>query len=136
MTDTALDYLLLAYGLDPDTYEVNNNLGNAYTKKQLYDKAVEHYKKAVSAAPRDSVVRTNLARAYVSAGQLENARSVYQEVIKLDDKAWDAYFEGGQTCISLNDSAGAKAFLEALLSKNPSYSKAPQAQTMLDGISG
>ena len=36
----------------------------------------------------------------------------------------------------INDSAGAKAFLEALLSKNPSYSKAPQAQTMLDGISG
>jgi tetratricopeptide (TPR) repeat protein len=41
--------------------KVNNNLGNIYLKKELYDQAIEYFTRALEAEEDDPLIRYNLA---------------------------------------------------------------------------
>lgn len=132
--DDALNQLNAAYNIEKDNFEVNNNLGKAYGLKGLFDKAVDHYAKAVSKNPKDATVRANLASAYISAGLTEKARDTYIDLLKIDGQRWDAYYELGKLYISLGDKAAAKSVLSDLLKKKPDYPQAGDIQSLLDTL--
>ena len=92
-----------------------------------------YYEKALSIQPRDGTVRLNLARAYVQAEKTPEAVAAYVELIKIDGKAWDAWYELGRLQTSI-DPVAAKKTLSDLLSKNPDYPGKAEVKKILSGL--
>ncbi|MBP7095380.1 MAG: tetratricopeptide repeat protein [Spirochaetia bacterium] len=135
LVDKAMTVLLEAYNIDQKSLEANNNLGNVYGKKEIWDRSVFHYELAKALAPKDATVRLNLARAYVSWAKLGEARKEYEDLVKLAPaEPWEARHELGTVLIQLGEKAAAKAVLEELLAKNPGYAKAAEVRTALSGL--
>ncbi|MBN1242599.1 MAG: tetratricopeptide repeat protein [Spirochaetales bacterium] len=135
LVDKAMTVLLEAYNIDQKSFEANNNLGNVYGRKEIWDRSVFHYELAKALAPKDATVRLNLARAYVSWAKLAEARKAYEDLVKLaPGEPWEARHELGTVLIQLGEKAAAKAVLEELLAKNPGYAKAAEVRTALSGL--
>jgi tetratricopeptide (TPR) repeat protein len=127
----ALSYLMEAYRAEPNSFEVNNNLGNVHARMENWDAAVERYKAALSRQSANVTVRMNLARAYVKSGNLPLAKEAYLEVLKLAPANYDALFELGKACASMGDATAAKQYLASLLEKSPSYSGRAEVEKLL-----
>ena len=84
--------------------------------------------------PKDADVKANLATAYISANLNEKARDTYIELLKMDPKRWNAYFELGKLYISLGDKTSAKSALQDLLKKKPDYEKANEVYALLNTL--
>jgi tetratricopeptide (TPR) repeat protein len=121
--DMALKLFTQAYDQDKNSFEVNNNMGSAYLKKQDYKNAVFYFQNALRLDPGNNVVRSNLAQTFAGDGQYDNAKTTYLELIKLDNNNWDAYVELAKVCMSLNDNTSAEKYLLYVQSKQPAYRK-------------
>lgn len=89
----------LALDKDPENPFYNNSLGYAFAKAELYDDAIEHYKKAISINPDPewtSIVCQALGSIYAgNKGNIEAAVSTYQAGIILDPQNYDLYIALG-----------------------------------------
>ncbi len=121
--DTALAFFLDAYKTSPN-FELENNLGSAYLVKKDYSNAITYFQNAIKKSPRDNTVRFNLAQAYSGAGDFNNAKTTYLEILNSDTSNWDTYIEVAKVFIALKDTANAEAYLKILQQKNPTYKKA------------
>lgn len=121
--DTALTFFLDAYKSNP-SFELENNLGSAYLVKKDYDNAITYFQNAIKKSPKDNTVRFNLAQAYSGAGDFNNAKTTYLEILNADTSNWDTYIEVAKVFIALKDTANAEAYLKILQQKNPTYKKA------------
>ncbi len=70
---------------------------------------------------KNEVVHMNLAAAYASAGEYENARKSYESILLTNPKNYEAYLEIAKVCIALKDNEGAKKYLSTLKEKDSSY---------------
>ena len=131
--DTAITLLLDAYARENNNFEANNNLGNAYKMKGDYKNAIEYYCNALKIQPRDTVVKENLAKAYVACEQWANAKSVYEDVIKANTENYDAFFDLAKVCISLNENSEAEKYLVYIQEKNPSF-KSEEVKALLQSV--
>lgn len=132
-TDNAIKLLNVAYKIDPNNFEVNNSLGNAYLKKKEYNSAITYLQAALVIDSKKNVARSNLAKAFASAGQYDNAKVTYQEVIKREKKDWDSYIELAKVCITLKDNTEAEGYLLYVQKNNPEY-RADEVKNLLDSI--
>lgn len=121
--DTALAFFLDAYKTSP-SFELENNLGSAYLVKKDYSNAITYFQNAIKKSPRDNTVRFNLAQAYSGAGDFNNAKTTYLEILNSDTSNWDTYIEVAKVYMALKDTANAEAYLKILQQKNPTYKKA------------
>ena len=121
--DTALAFFSDAYATNP-SFELENNLGSAYLMKKDYPNAITYFQNAIRKSPRDNAVRFNLAQAYSGAGDFDNAKTTYLEILNSDTSNWDVYIEVAKVFIALKDTANAEAYLKILQQKNPTYKKA------------
>jgi tetratricopeptide (TPR) repeat protein len=64
--------------------KVHINLGNAYKKQNLIDKAIQHYKTAIKINPNISIAHYNLGNVYYSQGLVDKAIQHYKTAIKID----------------------------------------------------
>ena len=89
----------LAVDEKPDNPFYNNSLAYAYSKAELYDDAIEHYKKAIELNPDNewtSIVCQALGSIYGEIqGNMEAAIATYQAGIILDPKNYDIYLALG-----------------------------------------
>ncbi|MCX7941037.1 MAG: tetratricopeptide repeat protein, partial [Endomicrobia bacterium] len=69
---------------NPNSVAANNNFAMAAAERGEIDKAILHYKKAISLDNTFPQPRHNLARIYVSLGQFEKAIQEYKEALKID----------------------------------------------------
>ncbi|MCK5675103.1 MAG: tetratricopeptide repeat protein, partial [Spirochaetales bacterium] len=129
--DIALEYLLKAYQLDSGSLEVNNNLGNVYLHSDLYTDSISHYKKAILKKPNATLMRYNLALAYIEIDEKDSAVLTLNQLIKIDPSFWDAYYTLGKLMYSGNDIENAKTIFKALLDKNPDYDKRSEIENLL-----
>ena len=83
---------------------------------------------------KNNEVRSNLAQAFASDSQFDNAKTTYLEVLKQDQSDWNAYVELGKVCMALNDNASAEKYLIYVQSKNPEFRKA-EVESLLASIS-
>lgn len=121
--DAALSFYLDAYNTSP-SFELENNLGSAYLTKKDYPNAITYFQNAIKKNPKDNTVRFNLAQAYSGAGDFDNAKTTYLEILNADTSSWDTYIEVAKVFIALKDTANAEAYLKILQQKNPTYKKA------------
>ena len=131
MFPEARNLLLDARQWEPSSFEVNNNLGDVYTKMEEWNSSIEYLEIAMSLDSSDLTVRTNLANAFVQSGKLSQAVDAYREVIRLSPTNWDAMFQLGKTYVSLGDSAQARRTLQDLIARNPSYSSRAEVERIL-----
>ncbi len=61
-----------------------NECGIQLRKHELYDEAIEYYKKALKVAPKDENLCFNLARAFFEKGDLEEARECIYKAISIN----------------------------------------------------
>lgn len=119
--DMALALFRQVYNQNSGSFDANNNLGSAYYAKKDYKNAIQFYQNALRIEPTNNTVRQNLAKAYASDSQYDNAKATYIELIRRDGKNWDAYIDMANVCIQLGDNASARTYLTTLRSQQPNY---------------
>ncbi len=67
------------------------NLGNAYVALELYEDAVEQYRRAIQLEPNDSGLHYNLGVAYANLEYYEDAAGEYLAAIELDGRNASAH---------------------------------------------
>jgi len=77
-------------------------LGHVYLKKEMFDKAIEEFKKAIESYPNDVEIHTNLGAAYSNKGMLDEAISEYRKVLAIDPNYAEAHFNLGDALNSLS----------------------------------
>ena len=132
--DLAEEVLKAAYKTDSKNFEVNTNLGKLYSSIANYPLSVLHFSKASDFAPNDITEKQNLATAYVSNKQNAEAASVYEEIIKLQAKNWDARYELAKLYLSLGRKEEAKPMLHYIVDKNPNYKEINTIKKILSAM--
>lgn len=103
----------------PENPFYNNSLAYAYSKAELYEDAIEHYKKAIATNPDTewtSIVCQALGSIYAEVtGNIEAAVATYQAGIILDAKNYDLYLSLGDVHMAAYDLDKAiKAYCDAI----------------------
>jgi tetratricopeptide (TPR) repeat protein len=129
--DKALEHLLKAYQLDSESLAVNNNLGNVYLHSELYTDSIIHYKKAITKKPNATLMRYNLALAYIEIDDKDSGVFTLTQLIKIDASYWDAYYTLGKLMYTNNDIDNAREIFKKLLDKNPDYEKKAEIESLL-----
>jgi len=67
----------------PKSFRAHYNFGNVYSRKGLYNQAVDEYKKALQIRPNSSKAYNNLGFVYSKMGFLEKAIDEYQKAVHI-----------------------------------------------------
>ncbi|MFO7964193.1 MAG: tetratricopeptide repeat protein [Desulfobacterales bacterium] len=119
----ALKELLEAEKLAPNDPVIHNYLGITYKNKQMPEKAIEHFNKALQLNPEYSIARNNLGTVYLDKGQYDTAidhfKSVANDILymtphyPLANLGWASYKKG--------DYATAKSYFTQALDIQPEF---------------
>lgn len=82
--DDAIRHLEKAAALDPDGGAVQANLAAAYWRNDNLDKAAEAYRRAIGRIPDAMPIRIDLGKVLIAAGKPDEARAVFEEILRLD----------------------------------------------------
>ena len=80
--------------LAPDSSAVQTNQGNLYFLREDYARAIDNYARATELDGEDGGIWVNLSMAQYKAGDLKQAKTSYQQAVKLDaalQKEYEAY---------------------------------------------
>lgn len=69
--------------IDPEDYQIRNNLGVVYAQLRLLDEAIEEFKKVLEQKPDYTTAWLNLGSAYGDAGKVDDAIKCYEKAIEL-----------------------------------------------------
>ncbi len=100
------------------------NLGNAYTEKGQFSKAVEAYKKGLAINPNHPAMLANLGVALYQLGRFSEAQEQFKKALKLNpDDAATTYLLGA-TYLQLGDQQKAEAEFKKALAIDPTLPEA------------
>lgn len=74
----------------PSSAQNHNNLGDVYSRRKDYAKAVEEFKTAIAINPRYADAYHNLGNAYLSLGKLNEAENSYYKALEFNPKLWQS----------------------------------------------
>ncbi|MFP4058539.1 MAG: TPR end-of-group domain-containing protein [Candidatus Brocadiia bacterium] len=84
--DPGLEALLEAgaktEGLERYTVAVHIHLGNSYLERKEFEKALQHYRRALEAEPDDSIAHYNVACVYAQTKELEKALDALERAVE------------------------------------------------------
>lgn len=137
-TPMAIRELQFAYQLNPEDPVTIHWLGEAYRRRGLLDKALEHFLMAVERMPNDPDLRLNLAGLYVQLKRYPEA--IESSQILIDDPTfaapWKAYTNRGWAELQLGHTEQARKSFEEALAYQPSYWPARLNLGILDSQEG
>lgn len=81
--------------IDPDDYQIRNNLGVEYAKLKLLDEAIAEFKKVLEKKPDYNTAWLNLGSAYGDMGNIDEAIKCYQKAVELNPTYAKAYMNLG-----------------------------------------
>ncbi len=84
MFEVAIRYLVLAYNLEPDSLNVNFELGYCYESVGSFNKSIKHYNEYLDVNPFSSSVWYNLGIVYTRIGDFEKAIEAYDYALAID----------------------------------------------------
>lgn len=73
--------------LDPEFADAHNNLGVMYCQQANHKRALEHFKKAVSLEPKNSLFVDNYAKLCESIGMIDKAENLYSNFSGVHNKS-------------------------------------------------
>ena len=91
--------------------------------KKEFKEAITYFQNALKIDSKNNEVRSNLAQAFASDQQFDNAKTTYLELLKLDSSNWNAFLELSKVCLAMGDSAGAEKYLVTIQEKAPDFRK-------------
>lgn len=107
---------------------VNSNqyfdLGNYYSQRGQFGKAVEYYRKALLITPHSDIVNNNLATALKDQGLLDEAMVYYEKALQINPDYVPAYGNLGNALRDRGRLDDAEACYRKALQINPDYSPA------------
>ncbi len=123
--DPSMDLKMLnkALAIEPNSFEINNNMGNAYRELKDYKNAIICYQKAIKIDANNAEAKKNLAKVYASDAQYDNASVLYLDILKANNKDWDSAIELAKVYIANNSMTDAEKYLIYVQSKAPDYRK-------------
>jgi Flp pilus assembly protein TadD len=103
----------------PESFEVHELLGLAYSAQSQDARATEHLEKAVRLKPDSAPARTNLATNFMRRGELGSAESEFQKAVDLEPRNFDANHNLGEFYIQSGKLAEAAPFLRKAQQAKP-----------------
>ncbi len=79
----------------PSSPNTHNNMGDVYSRRKQYDKAIEEFTLATQIKPNYADAYHNLANTYQSIGDAENAIKNYKLAIKYNPNIWQSHVNIG-----------------------------------------
>ena len=137
-TPMAIRELQYSYELNPDDYVTVNWLGEAYRRRGLLNKALEHFLIARELAPEDPALLLNMTGLYIQLKRFPEAIELSQ--ILIDEPTfnwpWQAYTNRGWAELQLGHTDEARASFEEALAFRPTYWPARLNLGILDNQQG
>ena len=138
----SIDFYKKAYGLDPESEQIREQLAEIYFQSQHIRDAVTEAQSLIQKDPNNLSARRLLARIYVrslgdfneTAGQsdtVKNALEQYREILRLDPDDSDAALWLARLYHTQNDSVNSEAVLRQLLMREPDNENAVEQLTQL-----
>jgi tetratricopeptide (TPR) repeat protein len=84
----------------PQNPRAHTILGKIYTRKGLWDEALQEYKEALNLRPFDPILHNNLAMGYLDKNMIPEAKDHLQQALFMDPNLSEAYYNIG-TVLSL-----------------------------------
>jgi tetratricopeptide (TPR) repeat protein len=103
----------------PESFEVHELLGLAYSAQSQDAKASPHLEKAVRLKPDSASARMNLAINLVRLGKLQPAEEEFKKALELEPKNYDANHNLGELYVRAGKVAEATPYLERAQRINP-----------------
>jgi tetratricopeptide (TPR) repeat protein len=103
----------------PNSFEIHELLGLAYSAQSQDARASEHLEQAVRLNPDSAAARTNLGTNFVRLGKLASAEAQFKKAIELDPGNFDANHNLGELYVSDGRIAQARPLLEKAQGINP-----------------
>jgi len=103
----------------PESFEVHELLGLAYSAQAKEATATVHLDKAVRLKPNSAAARTNLALNLARTGKLEQAQEQFRKAVELEPRSYDANHDLGEMYIQAGKVPTAIPFLEQAQRVNP-----------------
>jgi len=88
---------------EPKNYEAYFNLGVAYLNKNMIEKSIESYKKAISIKPDFAEAHNNLGILYYSQGKLDEAITELESAVKYNSNLAEAFNYLGMAYLGKGD---------------------------------
>ena len=104
----------------PQSFEVQELLGMAYSAESQDAKANEHLERAVRLKPDLAAARTNLAANLARLGKSERAEAEFKAALRLEPHSFDANHNLGEFYVQLGKISEAVPFLERAQKIRPS----------------
>jgi hypothetical protein len=108
--------------LEPESFDLQNNLGVELFRQGKHDEALVHFEKSVELEPSWSISLNNLAVAYENKGEVQKARTLYERSIKAGDY-YLAYENLASLILRQDGPQKALEFLDSALAKLPNNEK-------------
>jgi hypothetical protein len=108
-----------ALAMDPNDLQANIGMGNLLFDSNQFDRAIEHYTKALDKDPKNADVRVDRAIAYHSMGQDPKAKEEILRVTREHPEHRNAWLNLGVVSIALGDRETAIRAWERYLELDP-----------------
>lgn len=127
----AVEKLNQALALEPAQPVVLGQIANCYDLAGDADKAIDAYKKAIEASPKDGALRTNLGTLYHKKGMVDDAQKVFQEAAAVDPLRADVNnYNVGVLMLNSNKMDEALDAFNKCIDANPKYAAAYYQKSM------
>ncbi len=103
----------------PESFEVHEMLGLAYSAQSQDPRATAHLEKAVRLKPNSAAARTNLAMNLARSGKSDLAEAQFRKAVELEPRNFDANHDLGELYIQSGKVAVAIPFIEQAQHINP-----------------
>ena len=90
--DPAVLRLTRAIAREPDRSDLHCQLGDLLAKKHNYDSAIDSYLRCLSFDLHEADVMARLARTYVLAGRMDDARETFLKIVELQPDKSDGFY--------------------------------------------
>ncbi len=120
---TALEHLLAAVRINPQSSEYHNNLGMAYFFKGEKKLAMAHIRKAIELNTKNTDAKMNLASIYITEERLDEAKELYEQVLKdlIYQHHYRTYYNLGIISLKQNKLAQAQEYFSSSIKIKDDY---------------